>query len=332
MGTADACPGAPLYTPWDKGRYEVRTALAALGIDYGNGKADAQLFQIDDSFDRFRDVVLSSRRESLDKHVTISDAFSERVEGGVALFIAFRLAEEHPQSFQLREDSDGPVLICRRTGETLCFDPGGRLTRAQGSTIEPAYVGAFDALCSQVQEDICIVIRHDDSSNEVAAIHLCAANHWAAQEKIGTDFATVHLPVPGIGPVNDRARQLVDAMVDRGPYVRFVWGITSDTRLNHHPDPAPGADPVTWHGRKFDPVERQLFIRIERQVLWGLPQVQAAIFAIRPSFRDGEIVRADPLLNAALVSALEGMSEAEAQYKGVAETRSDIIVWLRSAQ
>ena len=163
------------------------------------------------------------------------------------------------------------------------------------SKATPAYSSAFDALSSQIQEDVAVVST-DGKKDWLSAIHLCSPSHWAAEDKIGKDFTAIHLPVPGIEKVNRAAGSLVDAMVRKGPYVRFVWGFSTDTQLNHHPEPPPGADPLKWKGRTFDPgrAGSPFLLRVERQTLWGLPEVAAGIFAIRVYFLDGQQIRDNP--------------------------------------
>src|SRR5206468_2092864 len=101
-------------------------------------------------------------------------------------------------------------------------------------------------------------------------------------------FFEIHRPVPGIDKVNQAARSYIEAAIGKGPYVRFVWGFATDRRLNHHPEPPPGMSPESWRGRTFDAGSPSPFLlRIERQQLWGLPAVRAAVFLIRVSFVDG---------------------------------------------
>jgi len=146
---------------------------------------------------------------------------------------------------------------------------------------------------------------------------------------VGGSFAEIHAPVPGMEPVTRKAGSMVDAMIDRGPFVRFVWGVATDTALNHHPEPPPGVEPATWNGRRFDAADPRLWIRIERQTILGLPEADAALFAIRTSFRDGDALRADPEMNAALQAALCSMTPDQAVYKGVSDSREAILAWLR---
>ena len=330
--TVEGVTDAARYAPYLSGTYDVRAGLARLGTDYGNGAADAQAFQFDAAWVAFRQNKLEARADDLAKYCRVSPAFDE-VAGAVCGFLARHLAAEHPRDFERTVGDDEVELRCHRTGETLRLDAGGRLLSAAPQPApSPPYAHAFDALACQVAEDIAVVRRLDGGGDEVCAIHLCAANHWAAAGKIGHSFAAVHRPVPGIEQtVNPAAARIVDAMIERGPFVRFVWGLATDTRLNHHPVPPPGIDPADWHGRRFDPQRPRLFVRVERQVTWGLPEVGAALFLIRNSFRDGAALRADPEANAALQSALESMDAEQAAYKGVEASREVLLAWLRAA-
>ena len=178
----------------------------------------------------------------------------------------------------------------------------------------------LDALAVKVQEDLA-VIQRDGDRHWLAAIHLCFPNHWAAEDKIGKTFAEIHEPVAGIEPINRQADKLVDAMINATTgYVRFAWGIATDDRLNHHP-----SNP---RGRHFDPADPCAFLRIERQTIWGFPEVEASLFTIRTYFEDLAILEADK--RAKVISAIESMTPASRQYKRLAESRDDLLVWLQS--
>jgi hypothetical protein len=122
-------------------------------------------------------------------------------------------------------------------------------------------------------------------------------------------------------------------MVHKGPYTRFVWGFGSDMRLNHHPEPAPGADPAVWKGRSFsrDREGSPFILRVERQVIHGLPEVNAAIFGIRIYFMDGEEIRRQPAHRALLRSALLSMTPESRVYKGLDQCMDEVIAWLDEA-
>jgi hypothetical protein len=176
-------------------------------------------------------------------------------------------------------------------------------------------VFSLDGICRFVQEDLAIVVR-DEARDWIAYINVCNPSHWLPTEKIGLSFFDAHVPVPGFERVNAAAKAMVDSMIHRGPFVRFVWGLESDDQLNHHPVPPVGRDQAVWYGRRFD---EGLFVRVERQVLWPLPEVSAALFSIRPIVYSAESVRADAIAWEKLVQAVQGMSAEALAYKGIPE-------------
>jgi hypothetical protein len=101
--------------------------------------------------------------------------------------------------------------------------------------------------------------------------------------------------------------------------VRFVWGVETDARLNHHPEPPPGVSESDWQGRAFGTPEAPspFFLRVERQALWGLPEVSTTVFTIRVSFIEGQEILAHPEERARLRAALLSMSPEARRYKGV---------------
>jgi hypothetical protein len=295
-----------------------------LGTDFGNGPADKLTFHFDASFAEYRKVKQAARAERLSKYYQTRD-FAPEVAGTVCRFIARRLAAEHPNLFALDEGGAELTLRCELTGETLRFDPDMR--RVTGATGDPPYADPFDALAAQAQEDLAVV-RRVDGKDWAAAIHLCFPYRWTAEEKIGLDFVTMHLPVPGMETF--RKPGMVTNMIKFGPFTRFVWELCTDDRLNHHREPPPGTDPETWRERPFDPQRPRLFLRVEREVLHGFPDQEAGLLAVRISFRSGEAIRKDAALREPLCKTIESMSPEALRYKGLAESRDAILDWLRS--
>ncbi|MEP1059329.1 DUF3445 domain-containing protein [Stenomitos frigidus AS-A4] len=219
-------------------------------------------------------------------------------------------------------------IYSQLTRETLYLNDAYQLQQVQAvESAEPPYVSTLDALASQLQDDITVVSRSNDD-HWMSAIHLCYPNHWSAEAKIGRDFATVHAPVAGMTAMNQRGKAIVQTMITRKPSVRFAWGLSTDTRLNHHPVPPAGVAIDTWQGRAFKPQQPQLYLRIERQVVWGFPDCDAALFTIRTYFRDCHVIKQDPRLNASLVSALQSMPPNSLLYKGLDASREEIVTWL----
>jgi dimethylamine monooxygenase subunit A len=298
------------YFPPERGRYDVAPGLSRFGRDFGNGPADANVFQVDCRFRTYRDARLRARAERLSKYYRTHD-LHPAVAATVTRFIARRLAAEHPRLFALSERTDEVTLGCDLTGETLGFDALMRLREAMASNVVPPYADALDALACQMQEDLAIVSTRGDDRHWLSAIHLCFPNHWAAGDKIGRTFADVHAPVAGMGPMNARQVEFVRAMIAATDgLVRFAWGVTTDDRLNHHPEPPPDVLAEAWRGRAFDPANSRAFVRVERQTIWGFPDAGAALFTIRTYFVDVADVRQDKSQRSQLVAAIESMSPA----------------------
>ncbi|NIO43922.1 MAG: DUF3445 domain-containing protein, partial [Burkholderiales bacterium] len=314
------------YFPLDSGRYEVKTGLHRFGTDFGNGDVDAKVFQLDASFERYRNAKLAARSERLSKYYQMH-RYTPALACATASFIAQRLAQEHQQYFVLEHlPRERSALNCALTRETLIFDADMRLIEVY-SDVQPSYVSSLDGLACQVQEDLAVIrmARHD----WLSAVHLCFPNHWAAEAKIGRNFVTIHSPVPGIDRISANANALVSAMVYRGPYVRFAWGLGTDRRLNQHPEPS--RDVCDGQAAApFDLARPELWLRVERQTSWGFPQVAAALFTIRTYFTNCQDIRQDPVKSRKLLSAIESMTPAALHYKRLAAAHAQILSWLRS--
>lgn len=325
--TVEELQDSACYFPIQNGRYEVKPAMMTLDMNFGN-QADSKLFQLDSNFDSYRQVKLAARKSCLSKYYQTFN-YKNSVAKAVAQLIINRLTQEYPQYFHLVDDGDRLILHCQLTKEILYLNKNFELEKYESPDKitfgnRPALL---DALAAQIQSDIVVVSRNKNGDNWMSAIHLCYPNHWAAEEKIGKDFATVHTPVAGIEKINQRSKAIVNTMIARKPMVRFAWGLSTDTRLNHHPQAPNNIASKDWQGR-FDRDNPRLFIRIERQVMWGLPKENAAIFTIRTYFRDCREIKKDAALNNQLISAIQSMTQDSLIYKGLVESKNDILAWL----
>lgn len=296
------------YVPFANGRYEVKPGLFHFGKDFGNGAADQRVFQIDETFSRYRVAKLAARTERLGKYFQ-TQRLDQAVSREIIAFMVRRLTSEYPSMFAL----EGTKFTSRLTDET----------------VEISSEMALDALACQVQEDFA-VLSVANGAHWLIAIHLCFPNHWAAEEKVGKTFAAVHAPVAGMEAMNQQGDKFARMMVDATEgIVRFVWGISTDDRLNHHPQPPSGVSVEEWSGRRFDPQQPRAFVRVERQTIWGFPQVGASLFTIRTYHLDCAEIRKNPVERTALIAAIESMSQESLRYKGLADWNDDLLRWLR---
>ena len=324
------------YDPIDKPLYEVGPGLKPLGADLGQGEFDQKIFQIDDLFEASRQNKISCLKEDPAKYHLTHQLTSE-IEHTSSLFMVRRLAAEYPQHFTLTRQDELIQLQCHLTKDTIELRENGQFfsfqTKDEVLLSANLHIGsAMHALALQVQEDFALC-RQAQERDFLCALHICAPSHWSPEVKIGQSFFQVHAPVPGIEKLNRSASQMVQAMIHKGPFVRFVWSFVTDERLNHHPQPPPGWDLAEWKGRSFhlqnDP---PFFLRVERQTTFGFPELNFAFFSIRISFWSANEIRADEQKRQNLLGALHSMSPESRRYKGVENCFSELTAWLKEVK
>lgn len=315
------------YFPLNSVRFAVTPGFFPITTDFGNGGRDLRLFQIDREFARFRENAVAARTENVEKYVCFDPGFGT-IASGVCRVIVDRLCTEYPLNFEWEPGPDGAgVLRCRMTNERLVFDLGMRLVPGKCSVAAvPPYQNAFDALMSQVPEDMAVVALPKDEPDKNVALHVTSPSHWSPEEKIGQSFLQTHAPVPHFDRIAAASAKLLESVRTRsGPVVRFNWGIEFTDRLNLHPEPPAGADPEEWNRRRVRPTDKgPIYLRIERQVLVGVPEVRALLFAIRVYVRP--VMDLSDRERIALRDTLLTMPEESRVYKGLAaETFRDVV-------
>lgn len=316
-----------IYFPVSRRPFKFRSGLRKLKSK-ASGDRNEFVLQLDSNWYDYRQAKLASRKECLDKYIC-EDDLSPQTASRVIAFLIKQLCHEHPKQFTLQRKSSHTLLHCTLSGETLLFDDQLSLVDTNQVSTDPPYRDALDALCCQIQEDFCISALNPDGSDTINYLHLCLPNYWATEDKIGRSFLTAHTPVPGMEKINSQAHKLINTLIHKGLFERFTWGLTTDTQLNHHPIPPPDKNQDEWYGRRFNPDQSALFLRIERQVTIGLPEVNAFIFTLRTYFRD--IMTLTTEQRRQLAHAIATMPAEIRAYKGLANDHDIIIDWLTNA-
>ncbi len=226
---------------------------------------------------------------------------------GVNRFIVQQLTKEYPNYFHVRQQDDNHILVNKLTNNYLQW-------KKDWIKIEnDSYISLFDALACQLQEDFAICQLQGDK-DWMAALHICSPNHWEPAKKAGLPFDAIHAIVPGMEKTMSHYFKMLQSVVNKGPFTRFAWGIATDNRLNHHPEPARGTNTEMWKGRK---IERgcNLYLRVEKQSLIGLPKQNAFFFTIRTYFY--LVDELEQYEKKALIAAVETMSKQSLEYKGL---------------
>lgn len=183
-----------------------------------------------------------------------------------------------------------------------------------------------DFFISQVPEDFSMW-KKESNKEWLALIHLSAPNHWAAADKIGKSFFEVHSPVPHIDPISKVAIKLFDQVVQKGAVERFAWGLSTDKRLNHHPHPPADIPLEQWKGRSFDPLNPELYIRLERQTLFPFSNTLLG-FTIKTTFIS--VFSLPPEERISIKNCIMDMDDKLLHYKGLLKDKENILNWINS--
>ena len=307
------------YLPFLQGKYEVSPGLKPLDTGLGQSMTDQCIFQIGEDVSFFLQNKQACREEGIGKYYHTCREDTQTIQA-VNQFIIRTLVQDYPEHFQPTSEEDSWVLRCALTGEVLRFSADYRLHD------EGKYYSLFDALGCQVPEDLA-VWQVEDGTDWLAALHICAPNYWSPEEKIGRNFYQFHAPVPGLEGLRERYFPMLQTIIRKGSFVRFTWGLTTDRRLNHHPEPPQNVGKTYWQGRSFDLQHPELYVRAERQTLTGLREVNAVLFTIRTYFTDVASLTHEELH--ALASAIRSMSPASLAYKGLDRRKDEILDWLK---
>ena len=116
-------------------------------------------------------------------------------------------------------------------------------------------------------------------------------------------MAEMHKDVPGMDKT--AYEHIWNACLNKGPFIRYNWTLTSSPILNQHPSKNIGKD--------FD--KDSLFLRVERQVLKGIPETQSVVFLIRTYVEDVKILNSAQ--RNAVAHVVNNMSNEEIFYKGL---------------
>ena len=160
-------------------------------------------------------------------------------------------------------------------------------------------------------EDFVIHRQVEDSDRMVFAAVMLPTG-WRPQEKLGLSFREIHSVIPGMDLT--RSESLVEAVIQGGPFERYVWGVRFSSCLNDHPNrPRVG----------FDPEHPTVYIKLERQVTVGFPDHAALLFLIRQ-----DILPPESIDRPALVHTLRSMTAEQIAYKGLTDDLENLLEWL----
>jgi dimethylamine monooxygenase subunit A len=165
---------------------------------------------------------------------------------------------------------------------------------------DPAESDPLARAATAIQEDLCLMVRHDGAWHLEAAC-LCFPSMWSLAEKIGRPAAQVHAPVAHYA---EELSARVDTFFDRLAPDRLV----RRRNLSLWPCcllwvPTSTLAPVLWDRAGPGP---RLWLRSERQTLRRLPGSGAILFTIRVQMAHLSVLALRPRRAGELAAWLRG--------------------------
>ena len=192
------------------------------------------------------------------------------------------------------------------------------------------------ALALSVQEDLVTMrnISGEDNADEAEALLVAIPSHWDPAEKLGQSFHDIHIPVGDNRRLLSSAPRLMQAMIEKGPFVRYNWSLASVPLLCQNPalltDHAHTLEDPTLIGLPPHALLKRLYFRVERQTLLNFTERNRALFTIRIFQR--------PLLAAletedyarTLADTVASMTPAHLEYRAMTDIVDDLVTALRT--
>ena len=319
-----------------KDTFVVKADLFPLGATY-NGRREERHFEVDAEIERYINAKLASLQDAPHLHHLIETGDPAGL--AEAIWRIFRVyAGEWPGVLTMveRDVVDIHLLGIRIDGRLDPRSPaverlpalsllGARVAnRLDG---QQGIARLADALALCCQEDLVVMRGFPNGSDVAEWLHVCIPSGWDPAEKVGRSFQDIH------GPVADNARlvaagpNVVKAMIGKGPYVRFGWGLTTNPDLNGHPDNRPTSPALI--GLSPSEVAACTYLRMERQTTLAMPDLARALFSVR-IYLDPltDRLAADPTLRRRLASLIASSAPEVIAYKGMTALAAPITTWL----
>jgi len=184
-------------------------------------------------------------------------------------------------------------------------------------------VASDDALhaLGRAWEPDFVLLSCGEEAHSVEGGVVCFPSSWALREKLGRSLAFTHAPVPGLNDqLGARIHTMLAKLAPGAAWARENWGLSADHERNHHP---------SRPRRRLDATSTpdEVWLRIERQVLYKLPRTGGLLFGLRLEIVPLVTLAAEAKMG--LARAVASMPKDAARYKGFAAVREELLGWLR---
>jgi dimethylamine monooxygenase subunit A len=178
---------------------------------------------------------------------------------------------------------------------------------------------------NQVQEDLLLLDAKQPGLPLIAG-HLCFANAWCLDDKLGLPFMAIHGPVPDfdktIGPPSER---LLERLKPDRPVWRINWAVKAAGQLDL--TSRWDAQVAIWNSEVTpENAGARCWMRIERQTLSLLPQTQTILFTLHTYTQPVETLPEEQ--RQILKGVLETCPEPMLRYKGISPFLKPLLEYL----
>jgi hypothetical protein len=203
------------------------------------------------------------------------------------------------------------------------FDPAPALAAIEAQARSEGLPWTDGPLELSFEEDFAVL---DGATGTLPWLCVCVPSHWAPEDKLGLDFATVHAPVADASLLLAARQHLVQLATGGGHWERHVWTVSPSPRHGQHPRRhARTPWPVTQDPQSF---AEQCHFRAERQTFFPVGDGVQAIFTIRVMVEPLAAIVDTPAKAARLHESLASMSDAVLRYKSLDGARDRLLAWL----
>jgi dimethylamine monooxygenase subunit A len=220
---------------------------------------------------------------------------------------------------QLLDESPGDYAMLLDAGKDLLEET--RAFAVAAGAFDTAADHTLESLGRSLEPDFVLLVPSANGPVIVGGV-VCFPSSWALPEKMGLTLEQTHGPVPALNPqLGERIRTALDRLAPGVAWERENWGMARDGNRNHHPH-----RPRKRLDETVEPNE--LWLRVERQVLYRLPQTGGLLFGIRLEITPWSEFAGNGEAIAGLRRGLETMPDEIASYKGLSSSRGRILKWM----
>jgi dimethylamine monooxygenase subunit A len=287
----------PIYLPFSSPRWHLKLGLQPLKLE--------EWIEIDQELSdclRLKAELLHDRRSEVFGGLPGSEAAQREVLN----LLLEHLPQRFPEVYQLE------------------FDRITNLQTQQIWRISDFAAQPLELAGRLVQEDLCL-IQPRAEGYVLTAGSVCFPFNWWFPEKLGLPLVQIHAPVPEYDTkLNRPVNKVFDRLQLAHPGYRLNWGLVDSPDLclaNHQAKPLDST-------LSENAIGHQLWIRVERQTLRRLAQMNHILFTIRTYIYPLSILEQYPTMAKNLLHTIREMPPEMQQYKNLPSVHDPLCRYL----